>query len=136
MQIAVNFSGSELDRLYLTYVQNPVNYQKIKTTIIGADAKTSYKQIRKSGFFFFGAVTFIIAVSSSFSMIAEHWDSFIALWMIWGITFVLLCVWLVLLYKNTTIIYNKNNAFFEQFEATIQQSNSLIEFQNNWKSTI
>lgn len=134
MQIQVDFSEQELERLYLTYKNKPTNYHKIKQKIVGADTSTTYRKTRKSGFIFFGGVTFIIVVSSSFSFMAAHWDSFIALWMIWSIFLVLLIGWLFLLNKTTWKIHDHNKAFFEQFESTAAHATDLKEFQQQWKN--
>jgi hypothetical protein len=134
MQIQVDFSEQELERLYLTYKNKPSNYQKIKTKIVGIDTSLAYRKTRKSGFVFFGGVTFIIAISSSFSFMAEHWDSFIALWMIWGIFFTLLLGWLFLLHKTTWNVHDYNQKFFETFENTASKVSSLQQFLQTWES--
>lgn len=132
MQIRVDFSEQELERLYLTYKNKPNNYQKIKKKIVGIDTSANYRKTRKSGLIFFGGVTFIIVVSSSFSFMAQHWDSFIALWMIWSIFLVLLIGWLFLLNKTTWQIHDYNRDFFEKFESTATHTTDLRQFKQKW----
>ncbi|BDS09477.1 hypothetical protein [Aureispira anguillae] len=133
MQTLASFSDHDLERLFLTYKRNLTNYTKIKDKVIGKDAEKLYKRNRKSSIFFFIAVTFIITVSSAFSLMSDHMNSFIALWMIWGIVFVLFTFWSITYYRTNYKILQKNQAFFNKFEAAAQNNNSLEEFKNNWQ---
>lgn len=133
MQLTTSFSQHDVERLFLTYKRNPINYTKIKQEIVGGDLQERYQSVRKSSYLFFGAVTFIIVVSSSFSLIAEHYDSLIALWMIWGITALLFAGWMIMNHRNTYAIYHKNENFFGHFELIAQSCDSLEEFVGNWR---
>ncbi len=128
MQILLSFTAEEKKRLYLTYKRNATNYSQIKEKVLGVDIEQSYRRKRKGILFFFTAITFIVAVSSAFSIVADHWDSFIAIWAIWGIFFTVLLIALSLMYKNTVRIYGANKLFFEQFEDLAQASPSLEIF--------
>ena len=134
MQILVSFSNQDLDRLFLTYKRNLTNYKKIKSTIIGKNAELQYIRSRKSSIMFFVALTFIIAVSSIFSLIGALPDSFIALWIIWGIAFVLFMAWSYNNYKTNYQTLQKNQVFFSTFEETAQKCALLEEFKTIWKS--
>lgn len=133
MQILASFSRHDLERLFLTYKRNKPNYSKIKDKVIGEDADLLYKRTRRSSLFFFAALTFIITISSAFSLVAQHMDSFIALWMIWAIAFVLFIIWSVIYYRTNFHILQKNQAFFDKFEYIAQKHESLEEFSTNWK---
>lgn len=132
MQTLASFSAQDLERLFLTYKQNQDNYSKIKDKVIGEDAELQYKSNRKSSFFFFGALTFVVAISSAFSLIAADINSFGALWTIWGIAFILFTAWSVFYYKTNYQILEKNRQFFQKFEVTAQNSQSLDDFKKNW----
>jgi hypothetical protein len=132
MQTLVSFSENDLERLYLTYKRNFKNYSKIKDKVIGKDAEIQYKRNRKSSLFFFIALTFIIVVSSVFSLVAEHMNSFIALWMIWGGAAVLFSFWFVTYYRNSSKILQQNQAFFDKFESIANTNESLDGFRMNW----
>ena len=134
MQILISFSNQELERLFLTYKRNPTNYQKIKLKVIGKNAELQYKRNKKSSIIFFIALTFIITVSSLFSLIGSLPDSFIALWIIWSITLVLFIFWSYYNYKKNHLVLEKNKAFFSKFEETAQKHTLLEEFKKNWKS--
>jgi hypothetical protein len=133
MQILASFSQHDTERLFLTYKRNPINYTKIKEEIVGKDLTAHYEQSRKSSWIFFGALTFIIVVSSSFSVMADHWDSFVALWMIWGGIVVLFVGWQILFKRNATSIHEENKAFFERFELIAQDCDSLEDFVTLWQ---
>lgn len=132
MQTLAAFSEHDLERLFITYKRNFKNYTKIKDKVIGKDAEQQYKRNRKSSIFFFIAVTFIIVVSSMFSLVANHMNSFIALWMIWGIALTLFIVWSVIYYRTNFDILKKNQAFFEHFESVANNNSSLESFRKNW----
>lgn len=132
MQTLVSFSENDLERLFLTYKRNFKNYSKIKNKVIGKDAERQYKRNRKSSLFFFIALTFIIVISSVFSLVADHMNSFIALWMIWGIASVLFSFWFITYYKNSSKILQQNQAFFDKFEAIANNNESLDGFRMNW----
>lgn len=134
MQILASFSQHDTERLFLTYKRNPINYTKIKDEIVGKDLTAYYAQSKKSSWIFFGALTFIIVVSSSFSMIANHWDSFVALWMIWGGIVVLFTLWRTFFKRNATSIHDKNKDFFQQFEQVAQECDSLEDFIQHWQT--
>lgn len=133
MQILASFSQHDTERLFLTYKRNPINYTKIKDKIVGKDLSEHHAQARKTSWVFFGALTFIIVVGSSFSFMADHWNSFVALWMIWGGVVVLFIAWRMLFAKNVSSIYSKNKLFFEQFELVAQECDSLEDFVQHWK---
>ncbi|WMX13740.1 MULTISPECIES: hypothetical protein [unclassified Aureispira] len=132
MQTLVSFSENDLERLFLTYKRNFKNYSKIKDKVIGKDAALIYKRNRKSSIFFFIALTFIIVVSSAFSLIADHMNSFVALWMIWGIAAVIFSFWFIAYYRNSFKILQQNQAFFDKFEAVASNNDSLDAFRMNW----
>lgn len=132
MQTLVSFSENDLERLFLTYKRNFKNYTKIKDKVIGKDAEQQYKRNRKSSIFFFIALTFIIVISSAFSLMAEHMNSFIALWMIWGIAASLFSFWFVAYYRNSSKILQQNQAFFHKFETIANNNESLDSFRMNW----
>lgn len=132
MQTLVSFSNDDLERLFLTYKRNMVNYGKIKDKVVGENAEKRYKKGRKSSIFFFIALTFIIIISSSFSLMADHMNSFIALWMIWSIALTLFIIWSVFNYRTNYRIIQQNQAFFDKFEEKANQSNSLQDFVKNW----
>lgn len=132
MQTLVSFSENDLERLFLTYKRNFKNYSKIKNKVIGKDAEIQYKRNRKSTLFFFIALTFIIVISSVFSLVADHMNSFIALWMIWGIAAVLFSVGFASYYKNSAKILQQNQAFFDKFETIANSNESLDGFRMNW----
>lgn len=132
MPSLIAFNNQDLERLYLTYKRNTTNYKKIKNKVIGDDAIEQYKRNRKSSIFFFIAVTFIIIVSSSFSLMASHMDSFIALWMIWGIAFTLFSGWSFFNYKTTYRVLQQNQDFFDKFENIAQKSPTLEDFAIDW----
>jgi hypothetical protein len=132
MQTLVSFSENDLERLFLTYKRNFKNYSKIKNKVIGENAEMQYKRNRKSSIFFFIALTFIIVISSVFSLVADHMDSFIALWMIWGIAAILFSIWFLTYYKNSSKVLQQNQAFFEKFEAIANNNESLDGFRTNW----
>lgn len=131
MQTLATFSAQDLERLYLTYKKNQDNYTKIKDKVIGEDAELLYKSNRKSSFFFFGALTFVVAISSAFSLIASDINSFGALWTIWALALVLFIAWSVFYYKTNYQVLEKNRQFFQKFEATAQASQSLDDFKKN-----
>ena len=132
MQTLVSFSENDLERLFLTYKRNFKNYSKIKNKVIGENAEMQYKRNRKSSIFFFIALTFIIVISSVFSLVADHMNSFIALWMIWGIAAILFSIWFLTYYKNSSKVLQQNQAFFEKFEAIANNNESLDGFRTNW----
>lgn len=134
MQILASFSQHDTERLFLTFKRNPINYTKIKDEIVGKDLSEHYAQAKKSSWIFFGALTFIIVVSSSFSIMADHWDSFVALWMIWGGIVVLFTLWRVFFRRNATAIYDKNKIFFQEFEQVAQTCDSLEDFIQHWQT--
>lgn len=133
MQILASFSQHDTERLFLTYKRNPINYTKIKDNIVGKDLSKFYAQSHKSSWVFFGALTFIIVISSSFSIVADHWDSFVALWMIWGGILILFIAWRIFFTRNASSIHTKNKDFFEQFELVAQECDSLEDFVQLWK---
>ncbi|MGH1335858.1 MAG: hypothetical protein ACRBFS_06990 [Aureispira sp.] len=128
MQILTSFSQHDTERLFLTYKRNPINYTKIKDKIIGKDLSEHHAQGRKSSWVFFGALSFIILISSSFSVMADHWDSFVALWMIWGGIVILFTIWRISFTRNVSSVYDQNKKFFEQFELIAQGCDSLEDF--------
>lgn len=132
MQTLASFSDHDLERLFLTYKRNFNNYTKIKDKVIGKDAEKLYKRTRKSSIFFFVALSFIILISSAFSLMADHFNSFVALWLIWGIAFTLFSIWSFIYYKTNYQILQKNQAFFDKFENIAEKNNSLEDFRNNW----
>ncbi len=125
MQLTALFSQHDIERLFLTYKRNPINYTKIKQEIVGSNLQEGYQRVRRSSYLFFGAVTFIIIISSSFSLVAEHYDSLIALWMIWGVTTLLFAGWMVFNYRNTYATYSRNENFFDHFELIAQSCRQL-----------
>lgn len=132
MQTLATFSKHDLERLFITYKRNFSNYSKIKDKVIGKNAEKIYKRNRKTSIFFFVAVTFIIGVSSIFSLVTNHTDSFIALWMIWGIVFVFFSAWSVFFYRTSYSIIQKNEDFFNRFETIAKDNQSLEDFKTNW----
>ena len=132
MPSLASFSTKDVERLFLTYKRNQDNYRKIKDKVAGPDAEQQYKSKRKSSIFFFVALTFIIVVSSSFSLIAEHMNSFIALWMIWGGAFIIFVAWSIINYQTNYRILKQNQAFFSKFEAIAKKHDTLEDFTNNW----
>lgn len=132
MQVLINFSAQELNQLYLTFKRNPSNYTKIKEMILGVNSEEKFARNKKSLRFFFITVTFIIAVSSSFSLMADHMNSFISLWLIWTGAFILFIAANIIINKNTTYVQEKNKAFFEAFEFTANKNTSLDAFQSEW----
>ena len=128
MQILASFSQHDTERLFLTYKRNPINYTKIKDKIVGKDLSEHYAQGRKSSWIFFSALSFIILISSSFSVMADHWDSFTALWMIWGGIVVIFTIWRFSFKRNVSSVHDKNKDFFEQFELIAQECDSLEDF--------
>lgn len=132
MQTLASFSTHDLERLFLTYKRNQPNYSKIKNKVIGLDAHSNYKRTRKSSLFFFGALTFIIIISSSFSLVAQDTNSFMALWLIWAIAASVFTTWFAFYYRTNAHVLQKNEAFFNKFETVAQTSNSLEDFTKNW----
>ncbi|MCH2022956.1 MAG: hypothetical protein MK207_10810 [Saprospiraceae bacterium] len=132
MQILVSFSNEDLDRLFLTYKRNFSNYQKIKSKFIGKNAALKYNKSRKSSILFFIALTFIIIVSSIFSIIGALPNSFAALWIIWSIAFILFMLWSYYNYKINNQILNKNKTFFSKFEELAKKHETLEEFKKHW----
>lgn len=131
MQTLASFTTQDLERLYLTYKQNPNNYNKIKDKVIGKDAELQYKSNRKSSIFFFGALTFVVAISSIFSLIGHDINSFGALWTIWAIALIVFIAWSVFYYKTNYQILQKNQQFFEKFESIAQKFQTLEDFKKN-----
>ncbi len=132
MQVLVSFSQHNLERLFLTYKRNTPNYTKIKKTILGVNAAEQYKKNFRSRLFFFGAITFIIVVSSSFSLIADHMDSFIALWLIWLGALILFLGSSYIIHQNTSKVHQKNQSFFDKFEFIANKTANLKEFKEQW----
>ena len=135
MQSLASFSQHDVERLFLTYKRNPINYTKIKQEVVGDDVHDQYHRVRRSSTVFFGAITFIIVVSSAFSLVAAHYDSLVALWMIWGGTLVLYLGWIKFYHSNTYAIHTQNEDFFSRFELVAQSCDSLDEFVQYWTPT-
>ena len=132
MQIQLSFTTKEVEQLYITYKKKINNYYKIKEKVLGKGVLQTYKKKRKSVLFFFAAVTFIITISSTFCWATDNWNSFVALWMIWGGALVTTIIGLSFLYKNTSQIYTKNKAFFDRFESIVEKSPTLEDFASQW----
>ena len=129
------FSEQDTAKLYVTYKQLPDNYTKIKQKLVGSASRIRYNRTKKSLRFFFAALTFIILISSAFSIVGDKKNSLIALWIIWTISLVF---FVLINYYNYQ--YNFKNQeqqihFFERFEVVAQQSESIEIFLKNWKTT-
>lgn len=123
------------ERLFLTYHQNPMNYQKIKEQIAGEDAKTRWESNQRSRWFFLGGVTAIALPSSIFSISAGNWSSVVAIWTIWAGVMVLLGVVSWWSYRLSYRVLLDNEAFFAQFEQFAKSATSLDEFRQTWTNT-
>ncbi len=132
MPTLASFSDHDLERLFLTYKRNFSNYTKIKDIIIGKDAEAQYKRNRKSSIFFFVALTFIISISSLFSLFIEHKYSLGALWIIWGVALVIFLAWSFFNYRTNYRTLQLNQRFFRKFERIAKNHDSLEGFRTNW----
>lgn len=134
MSSTIFSSDSDKERLFLTYRNNPENYQKIKNKLIGDRSKTSYQRTQKSLRFFFAALTFIIIISSAFSIVGDQPNSLIALWIIWTISL----VFFILINRYNYRFNFKNQeeqiVFFEAFEKIAQHSESKDQFLKAWNN--
>ncbi len=119
-------------RLYLTYHQNPMNYQKIKEQIAGEDAKTRWESNQRSRWFFLGGVTAIALPSSMFSISAGNWSSVVAIWTIWAGVMVILGAVSWWSYRLSYRVLLDNEAFFSQFERVANAAASVDEFRQTW----
>ena len=128
------FSEENTSKLYITYKQHPENYAKIKQKLVGEDANIRFKRTKKSMRFFFAALTFIIIVSSAFSIVGDQQNSLIALWIIWAIS---LFFFLLVNYYNYQFNFKsqaRRKHFFDHFEQIAQKSDSLGFFLEQWGS--
>lgn len=128
----MNFSQQDLERLYITYKSNPKNYYKIKEKMIGSMVIASHKKHRKSAAFFFGAVSFIIAVGSSFAAFSGHENSLVALFIIWCIALATFLVWWTIHTRTRMQQLKEDQAFFEKFELISERNPSPEAFLKHW----
>ncbi len=127
------FTEPDLIRLFLTYKNNRANFDTIKDKLFPNDQSTKLKQNKRTSLIFFICVTFIILVSSSFSIMADHWDSFGALMIIWVVFTIGVCIWYYLTIQRTTQIHLKNKAFIQQFILVAESSSSAESFIEAWQ---
>lgn len=129
------FSDEDLVRLFLTFQNNRNNFDKIKDKLFPDDQSMKLKQNRRTSLTFFIAVSFIIVVSSSFSIMADHWDSFGALMIIWIVFTIGVLCWYILTVKRTQIVYHRNQQFFDKFTQIAERTQSADEFINLWSTS-
>ena len=91
---------------------------------------------KKTSLVFFLAVTFIIVVSSSFSVMADHWDSFGALIIIWVVFTIGVVVWYLLTVKRTQNTQAKNEKFMHHFIDIANTVNTAEDFERMWNNTL
>jgi len=128
MQIQQAFSQQDIERLFLTYKRKPLNYEKIKNTVIGDSIDKQYRKNQHSALLFIITVSFVIIVGSAFSLVAGHWNTFISLLVIWGFALAGYFVWRYITYRLIWRTYQSNKTFFEDFEQNAQDANSLEDF--------
>lgn len=129
------FSDEDLVRLFLTFQNNRNNFDKIKDKLFPDDQSMKLKQNKRTSLTFFIAVSFIIVVSSSFSIMADHWDSFGALMIIWIVFTIGVICWYILTVKRTQIVYHQNQQFIDKFIQIAEGTDSADEFMSTWSNT-
>jgi hypothetical protein len=132
MSILASFSQEDTERLFLTYKKNFRNYNLIKEKVLGRDTEKKYLRNRKSSIFFFGAFTFIIGISSAFSLVGDQMNSLAALGIIWALGFIFFVVWTLINYKANYQVSEQNKAFFDKFEAVAEKCLNLDNFKKSW----
>ncbi|MCP4443275.1 MAG: hypothetical protein GY810_30600 [Aureispira sp.] len=129
MRILLAFTEEEIERLFLTYKRNPKNYQKIKDRVVGEGSKMMFKKEMRGRYIFAGAVTIISLISSVYSIVAQHWGSLAAIWIVWFGAILISMGWFAVSYKNAYSVLAKNEDFFKAFEAKAKQCESLVDFK-------
>ena len=135
MQVSVENSNLDARRLYLTYRNRPENYQKVKLMFTGDEQREKFRRSLRGRLIFLGATAFIAAASSGFSYFTEHYDSLVAIWMIWIGNVIVFGIWLYLDYRFSLRVYEGNLAFFERFEACAQAESDVDAFQTCFEQT-
>jgi cytochrome c biogenesis protein CcdA len=129
MHLAISFSPTELERLYLTYQHNAKNYAEIKHLVLGKEERLSFVDGLRGRLLFVLATALIATVSSIFSYFSDHIDSLVAIWLIWLGIVVVFSVWTFLQYQTSHKIWLRNRQFFDEFERAAKQSPNLQAFQ-------
>jgi len=132
MVFKVAFTDQEIERLYLTYRNNPGNYSEIKKRLFGEGAKIEFKRNLKGRLYFMAALTVVAIASSFFSIFAEHWASLGAIWIIWAGFMIGLAVAMYISYKDAFLVLKKNEAFFDNFEKIAVNAATLEDFIIDW----
>jgi len=128
----IDFSKEEVARLYLTYKRRPENYDKIKKRLMGSKARKEYHKGQRGRYFFMGAVIAISMVGSAYAFFLGHWGSFGAIWLICAAFLIALGTFSFVAYRNFELVFKRNVAFFEQFEALAEKRNNVEDFQIDW----
>ena len=123
----------ELEQLYLTYNNQPKNYQKIKDKLAGETAKIAWKRSQRAGWIFVAGVGAIALAGSAFAYWMGNPASIFALFLIWAVVSLVFLIISRISYKNSYAVLLENTTFFEKFETTVQQSPSLEDFKNKWQ---
>ncbi len=132
MSILATFSQEDTERLFLTYKNNFQNYNLIKEKLLGREIVKKYLRNRKSSIFIFSAFTFIIGVSSAFSLVGEQTNTLAALGIIWSLGFILFATWTLINYKANYQITEQNKVFFDKFESVAEKCTNLENFKKSW----
>lgn len=129
MQVSVEKTSIDPVRLFLTFRRKPENYEEVRLMFVGEDIKVSFLKSIRGRLIFLAATAFIAAVSSVFSYFTEHYDSLIAIWLIWLGNLIVFSIWMFIDYKGSYSIYQKNKQFFQDFEACAQVCEELPDFE-------
>lgn len=132
MVFDIAFSAQEIEQLFLTYQNNPQNYEEIKQRLYGKGAMREFKNSMRARRIFIVILGVIALLSSVFSFFAAHWSSMGAIWIIWAVFAAAIGVSMYISYKHSYLVMQRNASFFKEFEQIAAQSESLEDFIIDW----
>lgn len=132
MVFDITFTAQEIEQLFLTYHNNPQNYEEIKKRLYGEGAIKEFKASMRSRRIFILILGIVALLSSTFSYFAEHWGSMGAIWIIWAGFAIGIGISMYLSYKHSFLVMQRNKAFFERFEEIAHKWEALEDFVRDW----
>jgi hypothetical protein len=132
MVFDITFSAQEIEQLFLTYRDNPQNYEEIKQRLYGKGAMREFKNSMRARRIFILILGVIAILSSVFSFFAAHWGSMGAIWIIWTVFSTAIAISMYVSYKHSFLVMQRNESFFKEFEQIAKQSESLEDFIIDW----
>jgi hypothetical protein len=135
MVFKIDFNQEEIERLYLTYQNNPQNYTEIKKRLFGKLVKSKVQKSIRSRALFIFVLSIVAIVGSSYAyFFAEHWGSFGAIWIIWAGFALGIGSSIYFSYKNSILTMRANEQFFQDFEQIAEKAEDLDDFKIDWNT--